>query len=247
MGSKDYALRSVNIMNIVLLSAASLMFTNGASPLLEAGRYAEPLQMKRAAVEAGAAPSFRIPAAADYLIISEQNVFHPERKLQTAAAEKALPRPDLVLYGTMVADDYSAAYVEDLRAPWSTPGRGKRQKVLKKGDSVSGFVLNEIMKDRIILSRGEEEMTVAITPGEKKRAAADTAAAPATAAPASKSPSIPVSAAAPAANNPAKAKAAASAAVRPADSRMLPSSQAPKPRLPARPGVKRMPFNKTQQ
>jgi hypothetical protein len=224
MGAKDYVLQSANILNVLLLSAASVLIAGGVYPLLETGKYAEPSLKKTTAVEIETRQSFVSPAVSDYLIISEQNIFHPERKVPSDSGEKNLPRPELVLYGTMVSDGFSAAYVEDKRSPYSTPGRGKRQKVLKKGDVVSGFVLDEITSDRIILSRGDDKMSVVITPGEKKRGNE--------------------SAAAPSAVNVAKADTAAKPAeVKPAIPVMPPSSQQAKPRLPARPGVKRLPFH----
>ncbi len=68
-------------------------------------------------------------------MISEQNLFHPERKIPPEKQqEKAVPKPDLFLYGTLITNDASYAFVEDKKAPYSTAGRGKRQTTLKKGD-----------------------------------------------------------------------------------------------------------------
>jgi hypothetical protein len=89
----------------------------------------------------------------------------------------------------MIADDISLAYLEDLKAPRNTPGRGKRQVALKKGDSLSGFVLKEIETDKITMVRGEEKLIVAMNDPQKAKArevaaAATTAAAQPKAAPA---------------------------------------------------------------
>jgi hypothetical protein len=73
-----------------------------------------------------------------------------------------LPKPEFVLYGTLITDDLRLAYMEDLKAPRNSPGRGKRQTALKKGDTLSGFTLKEIEADRIIMARGEESLTVKV-------------------------------------------------------------------------------------
>jgi hypothetical protein len=81
----------------------------------------------------------------------------------------------------MLSDDLSLAYLEDLKAPRNTPGRGKRQVALKKGDSLSGFVLKEIETDKITMVRGEEKLIVAMNDPQKAKArevAAATTAAP---------------------------------------------------------------------
>jgi hypothetical protein len=106
----------------------------------------------------------RLPSPADYGIISEENLFHPERKLPAEKKAEAapLPRPDLVLYGTLVTGDMSLAYVEDLKDPRTTAGRGKRQIALKRGDMLSGFVLKEIDPDRIVMVRGDEKLTISV-------------------------------------------------------------------------------------
>jgi len=70
----------------------------------------------------------------------------------------------------MISNDLSLAYLEDLKAPRNTPGRGKRQVALKKGDSLSGFVLKEIETDKITMVRGEEKLIVAMNDPQKAKA-----------------------------------------------------------------------------
>ncbi|MCX8026574.1 MAG: hypothetical protein N3A62_01790 [Thermodesulfovibrionales bacterium] len=106
----------------------------------------------------------------DYLVISDLNLFHPDRKIPPLQPQKVeLPKPDLVLYGTLISTDTKIAYIEDLKAPVTTPGRGKRQKAMKIGESIGGFVLKEIHPDRIVLFRGEESMVVNVIDPKKKR------------------------------------------------------------------------------
>jgi hypothetical protein len=106
----------------------------------------------------------------DYMIIAAENPFHPERIIPVEKKESPPPpKPELVLYGVTITDEFSLAYVEDKKIPLTTPGRGKRHKVLKKGDNIGGFILKEINSDNIVLVRGEETMTVNLVDSSKSR------------------------------------------------------------------------------
>jgi hypothetical protein len=106
----------------------------------------------------------------NYAVISEQNLFHPERKIPPERQqEKVLPKPDLFLYGTLITDSTSFAFVEDKRAPHSTAGRGKRQLTLKKGESLGGYILSEVEANRIVLVKGEERLVVMLDDREKRK------------------------------------------------------------------------------
>ena len=89
----------------------------------------------------------------------------PAEKL--AKAEKAekkaaisVPRPELVLHGTMIVNGLKIAYVEDKKATPTTPGQSARQLVVKEGDNISGFMLKQITENMIVLANGEELMTL---------------------------------------------------------------------------------------
>lgn len=111
-----------------------------------------------------------VPSPADYHAVSDENLFHPERKIPAEKKqEPELPKPEFVLYGTMVGDELNIAYLEDLKAKRSTPGRGVRQTALKQGDSLSGFILKEIQSEKIVMVRGEEVMTVYVRDPQRKK------------------------------------------------------------------------------
>ena len=111
-------------------------------------------------------------------MIAEENLFHPERKIPAEKkVEQALPKPEFVLYGTLITDDIKLAYLEDRKAPYNTPGRGKRQTVLKIGDTMSSFTVKEIDTDKVVMVRGEDRIEVnVIDPAKPKRG--DTGVAP---------------------------------------------------------------------
>lgn len=80
-----------------------------------------------------------------------------------------MPKPEFVLYGTLITNDISFAYLEDTKAPRNTPGRGKRQIAMKKGDTLSGFNLKEINVDSIVMARGEEKITIYVYNTQKPK------------------------------------------------------------------------------
>ena len=107
----------------------------------------------------------------DYVVVADENLFHPERRIPPEKkAEAVLPKPEFVLFGTLIAPNLSIAYMEDKKAPVTTPGRGNRQTTLKKGELLSGFTLKEIMKDKVVMARGEETIQVSLeNPGSPKK------------------------------------------------------------------------------
>ncbi len=162
--------REINLLNIILFAVVIALAAFAVAPLFNARvKLTLPAGKARAEAkqESPAAQSVPAPSPSDYAAIAENNLFHPERR--TPKDEKPLPKPELVLYGTIVAEGGSVAYIEDKKSPKTTPGRGKRQTAVKKGDVISGFVLKEIEVDRIVLTRGEETMVVYLSDAGKQR------------------------------------------------------------------------------
>lgn len=159
-------LTNINLLNIVLTVAVVLFAGYWLSPVLASKiKYALPAARKPVEVKGeGKTSQPQAPSVTEYTMISEENLFHPERRIppEKKAEEAPLPKPDFVLYGTLIADDIKLAYMEDLKAPRSTAGRGKRHTALRKGDSMSGFTLKEIETDKVVMARGEEKMIVPI-------------------------------------------------------------------------------------
>jgi type II secretory pathway component PulC len=155
-------IRNINVLNILLISVIIMSISYSLFPLLDIKvKYTLPTAKKTVEDTKEKAVQTQTPSIAEYTMIAEENLFHPERKIPVEKKEeKPLPKPDFVLYGTLITDDISLAYLEDLKAPYSTPGRGKRQTALRKGDTMSGFTLKEIGPENIVMVRGEENMIV---------------------------------------------------------------------------------------
>ena len=171
-----YVYRNVTILNISILAMIVLMILFAVLPLvrLKVKVGLPVVKPKAAAKEEAVQEKAPAPSAMDYVMIGENNLFHPERRIPPEKQEeKALPKPELVLYGTIIGDSMSVAYVEDKKAPKTTQGRGNRQQTMKKGDVTGGFVLKEIDPDKIVLARGEETMVVYLSDDTKHRGGGD--------------------------------------------------------------------------
>jgi hypothetical protein len=168
-----YLYRNVNLLNLSLLAliAATIMFA--ILPLFRMTmKFSLPSVKARAVAEEQVAATTPLtpPSPLDYVIVGEQNLFHPERRIPPEKKEeKALPRPELVLYGTVIHGDGAQAYIEDIKSPKTSPGRGNRHQVIRKGDVLSGFALREIEADKIVLARGDEVMVVYLSSDGKRK------------------------------------------------------------------------------
>ncbi|MCG2721650.1 MAG: hypothetical protein L6290_06515 [Thermodesulfovibrionales bacterium] len=157
-------IQNITVLNMLLILGIIFFALQSLLPHLSIQvRYAVPSAGKSLTGEQERSAEISVPAPTEYGLVAERNLFHPERHIPVEKkAEQPLPKPEFVLYGTMITDGLSLAYVEDLKAPRSSPGRGKRQTSLKKGDRISGFTLKEIHSDNIVLMRGDEKLVVSI-------------------------------------------------------------------------------------
>jgi len=167
-----YFFRSINVFNGLILLAVATVFYYLVIPFLSPTVQMSPPEVKATAVlpdtKAASAPS---ATAADYALISDQNLFHPERRIPPEKKpEGIIPKPDVFLYGTLITDEGSFAFIEDRKSLHSTPGRGKRQTSLKKGDSLNGYILREVEANRIVLVKGDENVVVMLDDREKRKA-----------------------------------------------------------------------------
>jgi len=173
-------LRNINLLNILLLAIVVVFTFRVFMPALYQDiRYLLPPAKKSFQAEATPLLQQTMPSLYGYMIISEENPFHPERKIPIEKkVEQPLPKPEFVLYGTLIADDLKMAYIEDLKAPLSTSGRGKRQVARKQGDSLSGFTLKKIEAGKVVMVRGDDLIIVPIIdPSHARETQATTAQA----------------------------------------------------------------------
>lgn len=104
------------------------------------------------------------PFPSDYLIIAEQNLFHPDRKLAQIDRNDTQPleSPDFIVYGTLITDEIRIAYVENRKKPHRTKGGGTRQISLHEGDTLSGYTVKSISQDKVEFENNGDIITVKV-------------------------------------------------------------------------------------
>lgn len=170
-------MRNVNVANALLLLILVGLAVNVLPPLFHLQvTYTLPSSKKPVKQQQEQAEAKPL-SLSEYAVISEENIFHPERKIPIIKPEAPpLPKPDFVLYGTLITDDTSLAYLVDQKSGATSSGGGKRQKALRKGETISGFTLKEIEADKVLMVRGEERIEVRIT--DKARSKGTSASTP---------------------------------------------------------------------
>jgi hypothetical protein len=170
-----YLLRSINPLNILLFIILVVVICC-LFPLMKINAGYSLPQAKPKIVEEAEIPQEKTAniQPSDYTVIAELNLFHPERRIPVEKKAEEIPKPDVILYGTMIQDSVQYAFIEDKKNPKTTPGRGNRQTTVKKGDIIGGFVISEIQADRITLAKGDEKITVLLADTDKRKNASVT-------------------------------------------------------------------------
>lgn len=173
MSYLQYLLRNITPLNIILAIVLIVLLDYIAAPMFGAGISLKLPEVKETAVvPENIRPQEQAPSISDYTVIAEQNLFNSGRTIPVLVKKEdkpVLPKPDIILYGTLISDDLSLAYIEDKRSPQSTPGRGKRQTALKKGDTISGYMLKDIEADKITLVREDDTLVIHLKDPQKPK------------------------------------------------------------------------------
>jgi hypothetical protein len=180
MHKLKYIFRNINLLNITLITAVIILANYTVLPMFNMSiKYTLPAGKKIISDKEEKPAASHIPSPADYTMIAEENLFHPERKIPAEKKDdQSLPKPEFVLYGTLITDDLRLAYIEDLKAPYSTLGRGKRQKTMHVGDSLSSYTLREVYHDRIVMVRGDDRVEISLLDPQHKKTRLTGTAAP---------------------------------------------------------------------
>ncbi|HBL23398.1 MAG TPA: hypothetical protein DDZ40_04700, partial [Deltaproteobacteria bacterium] len=161
--------RSVTLLNILLLAALVLACIGIIFPAMHTNYR---LKLPRIVSKEGVPQEKPVqetaaPLPTDYAVISETNLFHPQRVIPIDT-KKELPKPELFLCGIIRYGSELVAFVEDKKNPTTSPGRGKRQTVLRKGTVYAGYSVTGINEDSIVLTRGEQSVSVYLMDSGKR-------------------------------------------------------------------------------
>lgn len=90
-----------------------------------------------------------------YLIINEKDLFRPERKKADDNETAVIETPVPILAGIIINKNGGKTFFID---PVS-----KTTKVYKKNDIVSGYIVNEILGNKVLLTKGAEKLELKIS------------------------------------------------------------------------------------
>lgn len=155
-------LKNINVLNLLLLVMAAFLFYELNDSLTDKKIKfinSKPKEVLIASEEK--AVSERDVTYLDYVVITEKNLFHPERKMPSDKKEELqLAKPEIILYGTLITDEKRIAYIEDKKNPYSTPGRGTRQVAVNEGSMIAGYKLAEVNAESILLVSGKDKIII---------------------------------------------------------------------------------------
>jgi len=179
---------------------------------------------------------------ASYVFIAEKNIFNPERKdfpVRPVETSKQNVRPQVILYGVSIAEDYQAASIIN---PGRALRKGERETMtLKVGEKVGEYKLAKIQPDRITMESNGDSFEVLLydSRNPKKRIEVKTEVKPPTVTSTQPAPA-PTTSPVPQAAPPATAAAPPSASIEkpkepPQQQQVVPPIPAPTPRpIPSR-------------
>lgn len=164
-------LKNINVLNLLLLAMAIFLFFEWDYPLIDKKIKVTIPQPKEGLIKSEEkAFAERAVTYLDYAAITEKNIFHPERKMPVARKEaQSLAKPEIILCGTLITSEKRVAYMEDKKAPYSTPGRGQRQVAVNEGSMIAGYKLAEVNVESVLLVRGEDKMMVTLSTHKERK------------------------------------------------------------------------------
>jgi len=166
-------LKNLNLINIILTTGLVVFIVKFVVPSYKARPITLPTTVEKGVQEGVSVegpPKREYPQPADYAIIAEDNLFHPDRRLVVSkGSDQPLHKPEFVLYGTLLAGNVKVAYMEDINSPYTTQGRGRRQQAIHIGEELSGYILSEIYSDMVVMTKGDERIEVNLLDQAHKR------------------------------------------------------------------------------
>jgi hypothetical protein len=113
------------------------------------------------------------PPREEYKMISEKNIFNPDRKEFPVAgaddvSKKANTRPQVTLYGVVVGGEYQSATIVNPGRPLQ---KGEREaRTVKVGDRIGDYKVAQILDDRIVIENAGDSFEVLLyDPSAPKR------------------------------------------------------------------------------
>ena len=108
-----YLVRSTNPLNILLFIIMVAVVILVLLPLMKMNAGYSLPQIKPKIVEETEKPQEKTAniQPSDYTVIGELNLFHQERRIPVDKKAEEIPKPELILYGTMIQDNVQYAFI----------------------------------------------------------------------------------------------------------------------------------------
>jgi type II secretory pathway component PulC len=172
MMTKKFFLINVLLILIVVFLAVE-NYDKWTKPASVGKESASSRQRTTAASFLGSAAGKReVPALAQFRLISDKNIFSPDRKefpIPLLSEVKKPPvRPNLQLFGVVIGEGFQSAVINN---PTRRADRGERETMtVKEGEKVGEYTVAKVLPDRITLeSTGDTFDVLLYDPTKQKR------------------------------------------------------------------------------
>jgi hypothetical protein len=164
-------LKNINVLNLLLLTITTFLFFK-LDDSLAYNKITFTLSKPKEIMSESEKKEIAEKAVAylDYALITEKNLFHPQRKIVLEIKEEQqMAKPEIILYGTLITDEKRIAYIEDKKNSYSTPGRGKRQVAVDEGSMIAGYKLAKVNAESILLVHGKDKIIVTLNTQKERK------------------------------------------------------------------------------
>lgn len=169
------------------------VWSEGESPVLKTGN-AESRQVQTGKKPVQGITERKVPPESNYEVVMGKNLFSPKRietKPETGKQdvkgeggesptqkEMEVVLKGIMLFGVVIADDYTAALVTDIGDMPTANKRGRRPKRMvatnkmkwvKVGDTLGDFKVAEITNDRVLLKAGSDKYDLLLYDKDKPK------------------------------------------------------------------------------
>ncbi len=143
----------INLLLVLILAFLGIKLYGTVTHTIEMPAGLTDKQKERKVQQVRRAP--RIDNIASFEVISNLDLFRPSRSAsvkKVVKTEKAPPKDPPKVFGTVIFNNFKSAILEDPDT--------KSTKTYSVNDSVAGYVISDILEDKVVLSRDGESFEV---------------------------------------------------------------------------------------
>ena len=172
MGKKFYLINMLLLLIVVLLAVENYGEWTKPEPVAKEGASSRQ-RTAAASLPASVAEKKEAPAPAQFRLISDKNIFSPDRKefpipLAPDIAKKPPVRPNVTLFGVVIGEGFQSAVITN---PTRRADKGERETMtVKEGQKVGEYTVAKVLPDRITLeSPGDSFDVLLYDPTKQKK------------------------------------------------------------------------------